>query len=461
MKKLQPAIAPHKSLPPEMLVEIFLHYAADIAEQVINEEPMYRCLSQFPWVLGHICSKWRQIALGEPRIWGTIGLHAVEQGDRPMLNEAFRRGVKSPLWLSASEDEHEESVHDDFLRDVVCSQSKRLTELSLFVFWEAFEEFLTLPQDTFPVLEAVQLAVLDCIGVNGANLCMSGSDLSVFRGAACLRRIDIGTPRLEVTPLCFPMNLGLCWPQVTHINFLRISIKVSIAHELMNLCTSLHECCLSLIPVLLDVAFRPASIRLSHLRNLVVQEDGPNRAIFSDFILPLVLPALEDFQFSLWQRSLADLAPLAGLVGVIDGWSTSRVLALRAEMNYWGKHLAEVAGHLSFLTSIDALHSILPASGIQMMAQEQYLPRLLSLRASVAFANMDDFIDMLKTRWARTIVRQGSQLQSGTSACMIRSGTIFVLGADDEFISRLSNKIREVQEEIGVSGIHIDLRACR
>ena len=68
MEKLRPAIAPHKYLPPEMLVEIFLHHAADIAEQVIDEESSYRCLSQFPWVLGHICSMWRRTALAEPRI---------------------------------------------------------------------------------------------------------------------------------------------------------------------------------------------------------------------------------------------------------------------------------------------------------------------------------------------------------------------------------------------------------
>jgi len=196
MKKLLPAIAPHKSLPPEILVEIFLHYAADIAEQVIyGTEPSDRRLSQFPWVLGHICSRWRQIALAEPRIWGTIGVN----GNLPMLNEAFRRGGQSRLWLSVKEGENGRYTHDVFLRDVICSQSKRITDLSLSVWDETFERFLTLPSDSFPVLEAFQLE--RTVGYS----CLPDSDACVFQGATRLRRIDINTEP-------FPMNLCLRWP---------------------------------------------------------------------------------------------------------------------------------------------------------------------------------------------------------------------------------------------------------
>ena len=154
MEKLLPAVAPHKSLPPEILVEIFLQHAAEIAEQVIyRTEPMDRRLSQFPWVLGHICSRWRQIAPAEPRIWGTIGVNAVEYGNLPMLNEAFRRGGQSWLWLFAYEEKY---VYDEFLRDVIWSQSKRITHLSLSVLKKTFEKFLMLPSDSFPVLEDIE-----------------------------------------------------------------------------------------------------------------------------------------------------------------------------------------------------------------------------------------------------------------------------------------------------------------
>jgi len=162
MTKLQPTIAPHKSLPSEMLIEIFLHYAAEIAEQVIiyRTRPAYHGLWPFPWVVGQICSRWRQIALAEPRIWGTIGFNAVDYGKMPMLNAAFRPRGRSRLRLSTGKGEDEKCIYDDFLRHVVCSQSKRITELSLFVFVTTVEKLFALPLDSFPVLEDVQLSAM-------------------------------------------------------------------------------------------------------------------------------------------------------------------------------------------------------------------------------------------------------------------------------------------------------------
>jgi len=117
----------------------------------------------------------------------------------------------------------------------------------------------------------------------------------------------------------------------------------------------------------------------------------------------------------------------------------SRGPALRSQLSYDGReYLEEMAGHLPFLTSINGYLSLLPASGIRMMAQEQYLPKLESLTVEVACADMEAFIDMLKTRWERAFVRQ--QQQPGASAYTIRSCTIDVLGADEESISSLSSK---------------------
>ena len=472
MAKLRPAIAPHKSLPSEMLVEIFLQYAAEIAEKVIRNPGFYGYygLAPFPWVLGQICSRWRRIALAEPRIWSIIGLSAADQDDLPMLNEAFRRGGKSPLWLSARdtapafpdsfEPDCARGVHyDDFLRDVVCSQSKRITRLCLLILDETFDHFLSLPSDSFPVLETTQLEVVG--GGDSQNNefpRIHNSDVSVFRGAARLRwiDIDISAPWLDVaTPAYFPMNLGLCWPQLTHFNFLDISIQVSVAHELMKLCTSLHDCFLRLMTdVSLKVAFPVASIHLPHLQYLVVNEAGPYSIVLAKFVRPLVLPALQDFHFSLSSRTLP--TDIAFLADIIKGWSTSRGPALRSELNYDGPHLEEITEHLPFLTSINAYQSVLLASMIRMMTQEQYLPNLASLSAGVACADMEAFIDMPKTRWARSVVRR--QQQPGASVYVIRFGNIRVLGADDESISSLSSKILQVQEEVGVSGIKIYLQ---
>ena len=245
---------------------------------------------------------------------------------------------------------------------------------------------------------------------------------------------------------------------MTHINFKETSIQVSIVHELMKLCTSLHECDLGLATdIFFAVAFPAVSIRLPHLRKLFVQEDGPDPNVLAKFIRPLVLPILEDFDFYLWDRtSLADTAPLAELAPIIEGWAMSRDSALRSQLSYFGNYLTEIVEHLPFLTSIDAYSSVLPASGIRMMTQEQHLPKLALLEVEVACADMEAFIDMLKTRWTRTVLQQQ---HPGASVYMIRSVTICVSGSGDngESISSFSRKILEVQEELGVSGVEIHL----
>lgn len=162
MTKLRPAIAPHKSLPIEILAESFLHYAAEVDERVVPRRvSAYRGLLPFPWVLGQICSRWGQIA----NLGHRLSFNAIDYGRMLIPNEAFRQGGQSRLWLFTSKDEDEKCIYDGSLRDVVCCQSRRIMELLLFVLATIIEEFLP-----------------------------------------------------------FPMNFCLCWDQLTHINFSEMSI---------------------------------------------------------------------------------------------------------------------------------------------------------------------------------------------------------------------------------------------
>ena len=90
------------------------------------------------------------------------------------------------------------------------------------------------------------------------------------------------------------------------------------------------------------------------------------------------------------------------------------------------------------------------------MTQEQFLPKLASLLVSVACMDIEAFIDMLKTRWARSVVQQQQQ-QPGVTSYMIRYCEINLSGANKESMSSLSSRILQIQEEIGVSGVKIDL----
>ena len=447
-RRLQTALAPHKDLPPEVLSEIFWNCFDDYGDGTVVPVSRFRRRPSLPvpWALGQVCSRWRQVVLNDSRFWAGIHLRGYNSCTVSMLQEAFKRSGRSPLRLDACG--YQENGCNYFVRDVVCPQVHRITHLRLQVPSEIFYDFLCLPPGLLNALENVYVETF----VDSDTAALQGvPDPSVFRRSFRLQRVEINVP-LEIIPPTFLLLLGLSWRTLTHIEFMSIPIQLSIALAAVAQCTSLRECSLTLTNDVFLQASPADSIRLFHLRKLAIQEYQPNPDLLPEFLRPLVLPALEDFAFSLSERtSLGDLAPLAELAGIVDSWS--RGPALRAELHYWGKHLAEVVGPLSFLTSIDAGCSALPASGIRMMAQEQYLPRLSSLRTSVACADMDGFIEMLKTRWERAVGREGVQRQTGA----IRSGRIFVVGADYEVISGLSRKIREVQEEMGMLDAKIDL----
>ncbi|KAF9460192.1 hypothetical protein BDZ94DRAFT_1121969, partial [Collybia nuda] len=53
--KYKRMISPLKSLPNEIISKIFEEYAAGLPHP--------------PWLVGHICSRWREIALSTPALW--------------------------------------------------------------------------------------------------------------------------------------------------------------------------------------------------------------------------------------------------------------------------------------------------------------------------------------------------------------------------------------------------------
>jgi len=105
------------------------------------------------------------------------------------------------------------------------------------------------------------------------------SEVRAFQGATRLRCIDFDAP-LEVTQIPFPMNLCLCWDQLTHIDFSEMSIQVSIAHEVMKLCVNLRECrirlesnCNTLHPVWIE-SHTPSGIRVPYLWILEIDQEA-------------------------------------------------------------------------------------------------------------------------------------------------------------------------------------------
>jgi len=266
---------------------------------------------------------------------------------------------------------------------------------------------------------------------------------------------------IGVTPDSFPMNLCLCWPQLTHIEFPAILIQVSIGHKLMNLCTNLREChiCLEQNQETLSSVWKkshpPSSIRIPCLWRLVIRRQAGAYvgSVLNDFLRPLVMPNLQRLNFSLQEEP--DIAPiLTELTLIVNGLSQP---SLVSEMLYVGKSgLTEVTSTLPFLTSLTARRSALTPSEIQMMTQKDHLPNLTSLITSVAYTDMDAFIDMLETRWVRGVE---AQLSGCSTAGIIQSAKVYVPNnPTPPAVSRLLRRIHEIQDRLKLKGVMIKLQ---
>jgi len=165
------------------------------------------------------------------------------------------------------------------------------------------------------------------------------------------------------------------------------------------------------------------------------------------------MPNLQQFNFSLDEEP--NIVPaLTELAAIIKGLSGPNLIS---EMIYPGDDgLTEVTSVLPFVTSLTARQGFLASSSIRVMAQKDHLPNLTSLSTNVAYADMDAFIDMLKTRWVRGIEAQLSA--SGSAPGMILSAKINIVYAPNQrSVSRLSRKVREIQDRLKLEGATIDL----
>ncbi|KAG6872963.1 hypothetical protein C0995_004717 [Termitomyces sp. Mi166 len=67
ISRLSIALAPHKSLPPEILERIFCFILHNLSSVYVPVN-----LTQYQWVLGRVCSSWRRISRSIPNLWYTF-----------------------------------------------------------------------------------------------------------------------------------------------------------------------------------------------------------------------------------------------------------------------------------------------------------------------------------------------------------------------------------------------------
>ncbi|KAJ7045142.1 hypothetical protein C8F04DRAFT_525034 [Mycena alexandri] len=101
IQRCRSILSPIRRLPPEILTHIFI--LTTPVEEAGNL-PWHRSLEQSPWILGHICRRWRAVALTSPALWSSIVIQNIYSSDDdsepcsiPMLKAQLTRSGSYPL----------------------------------------------------------------------------------------------------------------------------------------------------------------------------------------------------------------------------------------------------------------------------------------------------------------------------------------------------------------------------
>ncbi|KAF8913670.1 hypothetical protein CPB85DRAFT_1298742 [Mucidula mucida] len=240
---------PLRTLPSDVLAEIFLHCAPI---QYVDPQPDSLCPRHHPWNLSHVSRKWRDVALSLPRLWATVYLDFAAYGKlsyrdcvyKGML--LFERSKGLDLCLTIRSDVLQEIV-DHPLTAVLESSTARWKYLYVCIPAPSLQSFAGRP---FPILEE--------LFITHASSLTPGVKVTTFESTA---------PKLRTVTL----------------------IERAIAASLQLPCGQLTE-----LRCGGSVFMEPAFIlRLREMRNLKVLELGV--VVTSGPIVPnILLPVLEE-----------------------------------------------------------------------------------------------------------------------------------------------------------------------
>ncbi|KAG6861644.1 hypothetical protein C0995_013646 [Termitomyces sp. Mi166 len=86
-EQAQIALAPYERLPEDLLLKIFLYLSEEV-----SLPPVF---TQFPWILGRVCSYWRSISRNDSRLWGCLAFKLPSQSNYlPILPPGARISIE-------------------------------------------------------------------------------------------------------------------------------------------------------------------------------------------------------------------------------------------------------------------------------------------------------------------------------------------------------------------------------
>ncbi|KAF9458851.1 hypothetical protein BDZ94DRAFT_1300950 [Collybia nuda] len=295
---LQPRAAFHQKVPPEILAKVFTYCVNNDIIQLRS-----RSRDPQPWILGHICSRWRQIALAEPLLWRRIDA----RGYSPLLSSTVsfmheildNRGGSAAVELQIAP-----GCRSDWaiLLNLCSEYPSRLRNLHLTIDAWYSPPCLRRPIRTFDDLES--LVLVFCRPSYGGSDIEGATAITAFSTAHHLRKVEIHregshNPNL-IDATSFP------WAQLTSLTISCIS-TIALSQILCE--------CVELTDLVVGLQVNgsgshyalPTTIHLAHLHSITIQF-----GVGSDGILDLLTtPALKTLIFGQWalasQKCILDL----------------------------------------------------------------------------------------------------------------------------------------------------------
>lgn len=241
--------------PSELLLEIFLM----LSDKEVTLPPI---LTQSPWVLGRVCSRWRSISRSDPRLWGCPLVSRTSDLYKPGRAFSILPPVV-PLSLR---------VHRYFR--FLIPYLHRCKVLDMSAHMSSFDDFwlAPIPHNAFNNLYHLSLHIDDSVNLQNPFTSRTkwGSAAGVLRMASQLRSVSISSYSSWSSIF---LSMGIPWNQLTHLQFEGLS-DIPAFYKVLRQCNSLVRLNLRTFSSYDSHPELSNELQLDHLHLSVLQVSG-------------------------------------------------------------------------------------------------------------------------------------------------------------------------------------------
>ncbi|RDB21592.1 hypothetical protein Hypma_011267 [Hypsizygus marmoreus] len=442
ISRLRIAIAPHQTLPTEVLAEVFVNCIQDLSVEIPVPASQH-----IPWRLGHICARWRTIALSEPRLWNAIlfAYHPRKHTSIPpalqaALNQSGQGPLRFEIWCTLK------TISDpDIIPDLIARYAHRCTDIVFTLPEHQMKAFLENPSMSFDSLETAMLKIPVGRRHTITHPFLQGA--RVFESASRFRNLTLHGAWSPKDVALTPEDVNFPWRQLTHIQLCTDSVILSTAHALFIMCPNLQDFCLE-SHIRGDgemITNSPSDIVLPHLRRMHLASRDPSY-IF-EILRPLILPTLASFSqhFEIYDPTMKQpFAPLISLIRRSRCCLTKVVIMqqlMPRDLSHPPDEMDALLELLPHVTTFWECGFVIPVPSLQRILAGDLLNSVRSLRCSLnSIAAYALFVDIIEARW----------MSEGNGTAILEEAIIYnyASAALQDGIRKQRMRIRQIQKRL-------------